>query len=548
MKSAFDVPGRRILLGVLRVSFPPKISIREKSGFILAFLPVWIALAGCIALARPAEAQDKRAENTFYFRAGASISDYAGDSNGEPGVDNITGMGDFLFDTSKFNEGDVFPYTLSGELGYRTSPAVDVGLSYRFGQYPFVHGEPFTTREASPGKGGDLGTGRHTIQVLGRYTFKANDWTVAPYLDGGVSLTFGGHTTGFGPSVGVGFDVLLGDHTSLFLETRSSIIADDDAIDGLETATPVDALIEAPALGVRYDIRSPKKPPRLLALECPTDVQATESASFVARVNAEEASRPLEVQWSFGDGRTASSRTVSHTFGRPGAYDVTVTARNDAGTARTSCLVTVDPTSKPALIASVDAGPNPAQECDAVRFEANAKGDRPIEYEWQFGDGASASGASATHTYSGPGEYAARLVASNEHGMDRDLVTVRVKRPSVCATVRDFSAVSFAPGSSELTDEARRKLRENAEVLRKCLNLQARIEGVAAPDEATPQALSKARAEAVATFYENEGLSPESLQTVGGGTEDDVVGKKGPAERFRQARTVPVRVEDKCSE
>lgn len=550
MECALNFPGRRFLLGAPRTSFSPGVSFWKmwgrQSERVCAFLAVWIALVGCVTLVGSAEAQDKRAENTFYLRAGASITDYAGDADGAPGVDEVTDAGDFLFDTEKFTDGGVFPYSLSGELGYRFSSAVDIGLAYQFGQYAFIHGRPFTTRAAPPGKGGDLGTIRHTIQALGRYTFKANDWTVSPYVDGGVNVTFGGYTTGFGPSIGIGFDVLLGDHTSLFLETRSSIILNDDAADGLETDTPVDALTHAPALGVRYDLRSPETPPRVLALECPTDVRATEEASFIARINAEEVSRPLEVQWAFDDGRTTTGRTVSHTFSRPGTYDVAVTARNDAGTARASCSVTVTPVPEPAVIASIDATPNPAQECDAVRFEASAEGDRPIDYEWELGDGTSASGSSVTHTYDGTGQYTARLEASNEHGRDQDSVTVRVERPNVCATVREFNSVSFASGSSELTDEARRKLRENAEVLRKCLNLQARIEGIAAPDEPTPQALSEARAEAVATFYENEGLSPESLQTVGLGTEDDTVGKKGPTEQFRRADTIPVQVEVEC--
>lgn len=546
MRCAFDVLGRRIFCGLPHVASPPEDSFWKIEGNQLGF--VLALLVGCIALARPAGAQDKRPGNMIYVRAGASITDYSGDADGAPGTDDATDAGDLLFDTRKFTDGDTLPYALSGELGYRVSSAFDIGLGYQFGEYAFIHGRPFTTREGSPGKGGDLGTVRHTVRVLGRYTFKANDWTVAPYLDGGINATFGGRTPGFGPSTGAGLDIRLDDHTSLFLETRVNVVINDDAVDGLETGTPVDALTKGPALGIRYNVRSTGTTPRLLALECPTDVRAVEPVSLTARTNAEDASRPVNIQWAFGDGRTASGRTVSHTFGRPGTYSVTAAARNDAGTARKSCSVTVDPVAQPALIASIDATPTPVQECDAVRFEANVEGDRPIEHEWQFDSGAFASGPSATQTYDDTGLHTARLVASNEHGTDRDAVTVRVERPQICTTVRNFSAVSFARNSSALTDEAKQKLQENAEVLLRCPNLQARIGGAAAPDEASPQALSEARAEAVATFYKSEGLSPESLQIVGAGAKADAAGKKGPAERFRQADTVPVQVEDKCSE
>ena len=53
------------------------------------------------------------------------------------------------------------------------------------------------------------------------------------------------------------------------------------------------------------------------------------------------AERPRDAQWSFDDGRATSGQGASHTFGRPGTYDVTFTARNDAGSARASCPVTV---------------------------------------------------------------------------------------------------------------------------------------------------------------------------------------------------------------
>ena len=313
----------------------PRTILKDLPGFVLALL------IGCIALAGPAEAQDKRAGNTMYVRVGASITDYSGDADGTLGTDNVTNAGDLLFDTRKFTAGDAFPYALSGELGYRVSPALNVGLGYSFGEYAFIHGRPFTMREEPPGTGGDLGTVRHTVRLLGRYTLKADDWTVAPYLDGGVTAMFGGRWPGFGPSAGAGLDIVLNDQTSLFLGTRFHLIVDDTAVDGLKTGTPVDGLTEGPALGVKYNVRSPDTPPRILALECPTDVRAVDSVSLVARVNAEETNRPLDTQWSFDDGRTASGQVASHTFGRPGTYDVTFTARNDAGSARASCMVTV---------------------------------------------------------------------------------------------------------------------------------------------------------------------------------------------------------------
>jgi PKD domain len=45
---------------------------------------------------------------------------------------------------------------------------------------------------------------------------------------------------------------------------------------------------------------------------------------------------PVSIGWTFGDGGTASGGAVSHVFGTPGAFNVTVTATDGVGNARTT--------------------------------------------------------------------------------------------------------------------------------------------------------------------------------------------------------------------
>lgn len=209
-----------------------------------------------LAAALPATAQDKRVGDTYYVRMGTGITDYAGDSDGAPGGDRVTGIRDFLFDGQKFTAADIFPAGFSAEVGYRVSSLVDLGVSYHIGQYAFVDGPSSVSTPGAASSAPDYGTRRHTVQLLSRYTFYGDAWTLAPYVDGGLSATFGGNTAGIGPAFGLGVDVLLGSRTSLFVEARSSIIANDDAaIDGLDTGTPVDVLSQAPAFGLRYTVR-----------------------------------------------------------------------------------------------------------------------------------------------------------------------------------------------------------------------------------------------------------------------------------------------------
>ena len=486
-----------------------------------------------------AEAQSKRAGDTFYVKLGGGLSDYAGDTRGQPGLDDITNFGEF-FDRRKFTDGDVFPYMLAGEVGYHLAPELGIGLGYQFGQYPFSSGIPFTTTPGRPGRGGDLGTTRHTIQLLGRYMVGASGLRFSPYVDAGINVSLGGLSPGIGHVVGLGVDASVTDRMSLFLEGRLNFTFSDEATDGVDTETTADALSALPAIGLKYTFDRPAVPPRILELSGPAEVTVGESAAFSARVNKDEATRPLSYEWEFGDGRTATGLTPSHVYNQPGTYTVTFTARNEAGTARDS--ISVDVLAPPRILA-LNATPNPASTGERVRFSSEVEGTAPITLEWDFGDGTTGTGRSPAHTYDAPGEYTVRLTASNEAGTATDSLTLQVERtlPAICETVQELNSVYFDPGSSRLSPEAREKLRENAEVLRKCPNLSVRVEGFASPSEPSPLPLSEERAQSVADFYEENGIAPDRIETRGEGAVGDPAGKKGANEQDRRADSIPLR-------
>ncbi|WP_263784472.1 PKD domain-containing protein [Salinibacter grassmerensis] len=495
-----------------------------------------------LAFSPPAQAQSKRAGDTFYIKLGGGLSDYAGDNDGSLGLDQTTELREF-FDTRKFTERAAFPYVLVGELGYQFSPEFGLGLGYQFGQYPFADGVPFTTTSSAPGQGGDLGQSRHTVQLLTRYMVGASGLRVSPYVDAGLNLSLGGRSPGIGHLVGIGVDVSLTDRTSLFVESRLNFTFLDDAVDGITSETRADALSALPAIGLKYTFDRPAVPPRILELNGPAEVTAGEAAAFAARVNEEEATRPLSYEWTFGDGRTATGLTPSHVYNAPGTYAVAFAARNDAGTAIDSLTVEVLPAPRPPRILALTATPSPASSGEPVQFESTVEGAKPLTLEWSFGDGRSVTGPAPTHTYGAPGEYTVRLTATNEDGTATDSIALQVERtlPAVCKTVQELNTVYFARGSSPLSSEARKKLQENAEVLRNCPNLSVRVKGFAAPDEPSPLPLSRDRAQAVADFYEDNGIAPDRVTTSGEGAVGDPGGKKGADEQNRRADSIPQR-------
>ncbi|MFB6274086.1 MAG: OmpA family protein [Salinibacter sp.] len=283
--------------------------------------------------------------------------------------------------------------------------------------------------------------------------------------------------------------------------------------------------------------------PVVQSVSGPDTLETDESGTFEATINTQKADKPIEYTWYFGDGASASSLTAEHSYGSTGQYAVRFQASNKGGSDTDTISVRVVPPPQPASITSVNASPNPVDEGEPVRFSSNVQGDSPISRNWSFGDGASATGRSPTHTYQEPGQYTARLRASNDVGKDTRTVTVRVNRvlPDICTTVSELSSVFFERNSSTLTEEAKSSLQENASVLSKCPNITVQVEGFAAPSERNEQSLSEDRAEAVASFYQNNGVPSDRIKTTGKGQVEGITTKKGGTRKFRRADTMPQR-------
>jgi hypothetical protein len=75
---------------------------------------------------------------------------------------------------------------------------------------------------------------------------------------------------------------------------------------------------------------SPSKPVRLLELVGPRTIEAGAVGHFRARVS-EESARPVNFLWDLGDGTLSMGALVSYAYATPGAYTITVVARNATG-------------------------------------------------------------------------------------------------------------------------------------------------------------------------------------------------------------------------
>jgi len=153
----------------------------------------------------------------------------------------------------------------------------------------------------------------------------------------------------------------------------------------------------------------------------PTPVQMNVPATFDASASTPGANATtLTYDWTFGDGATASGKTVTHSFTSVGTFVVTLTVTNERGlsaSASQSVAVATSPSPTGDFVVS----PVPQVAGDLTTF--NASGVRPaagrtiVSYNWNFGDNTgNASGVVVTHVFPLPGTFVTVLTATDDAG------------------------------------------------------------------------------------------------------------------------------------
>ncbi|MDH4169391.1 MAG: PKD domain-containing protein [Acidimicrobiia bacterium] len=237
-----------------------------------------------------------------------------------------------------------------------------------------------------------------------------------------LSWNFGDGTSASGPNVGHGYGSV-GTYTVTLTASNSA---------GSDTTT------------VNVVVRSAVDPPVARFTVSDSDVQAGQTVVFTST----SLNEPTGLDWSFGDGGSASGTTVSHAFDRAGTFVVTLTASNSRGSSTAQATINVTAAGL-APDASFTVSSTSVTVGELVQFsDTSANG--PTSWNWDFGDGSSSSAANPAHSFSVPGTYTVTLTATNSAGSDQAETVVTVAPPlpnaafSVSASpVRIGETVSF---------------------------------------------------------------------------------------------------------
>ncbi len=222
------------------------------------------------------------------------------------------------------------------------------------------------------------------------------------------------------------------------------------------TANPTHTYTNAGSFGVTLVVTGPSgtaqviKPGYITVNPSPGTPTATFSADIVS------GNAPLTVTftavtsgtvegwlWTFGDGGEAlTGPIVQHTYQAPGVFDVSLTVSNTHGSYTVSKLDYITVTEPPIPAPEVDFTGTP-RSGDApleVQFTSIITGEI-ANYAWAFGDGAIATTANPTHTYTSAGSFSVSLVVTGPGGTTQAVKPAYITlNPSPGAPTATFSA------------------------------------------------------------------------------------------------------------
>lgn len=167
---------------------------------------------------------------------------------------------------------------------------------------------------------------------------------------------------------------------------------------------------------------APNRPPTASFSATPPGGPPPLAVTFDASASGDPDGSITSYAWDFGTGTTGTGRSVEHTYGESGSYQVRLTVTDDDGveaSATDELVVNLLPTGR--IVADPVDGEAPV----AVTFDASLSTDEDgeiVSFDWDFAGVAAAGGVTAEYTFDAPGVYPVRLVVTDDLGGTAEVV------------------------------------------------------------------------------------------------------------------------------
>jgi PKD repeat protein len=198
--------------------------------------------------------------------------------------------------------------------------------------------------------------------------------------------------------------------------------------------------------------------PVALFVFSPTAPAAGQTVIFNAEQSTAAPGHSLSaVNWTFGDGATASGSIVSHAFTAAGSYNVVLSVTDDTGqkgTLAQSVTVTAGGGSSGSTTAKFTFSPATPNAGQSVFFNASTStastGHTLTTYAWDFGDGTTGTGVSITHVFTAAGTFTVTLTVTDDIGQKGTIATpVTIATTGSGSLTADFSKSPTNPVSGQ---------------------------------------------------------------------------------------------------
>lgn len=138
-------------------------------------------------------------------------------------------------------------------------------------------------------------------------------------------------------------------------------------------------------------------------------------------------SKGADLRWTFSDGSTYEGETVRHAFSTPGEYLVTVDAKLAGNSADCGLLSTDRRISVNAAPVAAFEGPKAVAIGVPVTFDASAASDPDgalTSYAWNFGNGETGTGLTASHVFTQAGRHKVTLTVQDDSAVENSTATL----------------------------------------------------------------------------------------------------------------------------